>query len=31
MAMWTVTQTDRFRAVVAGAGAGIVNWQSYYG
>ncbi|HEX4961092.1 MAG TPA: S9 family peptidase [Thermoanaerobaculia bacterium] len=29
MAMWTVTQTDRFRAVVAGAG--IVNWQSYYG
>jgi dipeptidyl aminopeptidase/acylaminoacyl peptidase len=29
MAMWAVTQTDRFRAVVAGAG--IVNWQSYYG
>ncbi len=29
MAMWTVTQTDRFKAVVAGAG--IVNWQSYYG
>lgn len=29
MAMWVVTQTDRYRAVVAGAG--IVNWQSYYG
>ncbi|HKD11402.1 MAG TPA: S9 family peptidase [Thermoanaerobaculia bacterium] len=29
MAMWTVTQTDRFKAAVAGAG--IVNWQSYYG
>nr|MDP9121173.1 S9 family peptidase [Acidobacteriota bacterium] len=29
IAMWAVTQTDRFRAVVAGAG--IVNWQSYYG
>jgi dipeptidyl aminopeptidase/acylaminoacyl peptidase len=29
MAMWAVTQTDRFKAVVAGAG--IVNWQSYYG
>jgi dipeptidyl aminopeptidase/acylaminoacyl peptidase len=29
MAMWAVTQTNRFRAVVAGAG--IVNWQSYYG
>jgi dipeptidyl aminopeptidase/acylaminoacyl peptidase len=29
MAMWTVTQTDRFKAVVAGAG--VVNWQSYYG
>jgi len=29
MAMWAVTQTTRFRAVVAGAG--IVNWQSYYG
>jgi dipeptidyl aminopeptidase/acylaminoacyl peptidase len=27
--MWTVTQTDRFRAAVAGAG--IANWQSYYG
>jgi len=29
MTMWTVTQTDRFRA--AFAGAGIANWQSYYG
>jgi dipeptidyl aminopeptidase/acylaminoacyl peptidase len=29
MAMWAVTQTDRFAAVAAGAG--IVNWQSYYG
>jgi dipeptidyl aminopeptidase/acylaminoacyl peptidase len=29
MSMWAVTQTDRFKAVVAGAG--IVNWQSYYG
>jgi dipeptidyl aminopeptidase/acylaminoacyl peptidase len=29
MGMWVVTQTDRFAAVVAGAG--IVNWQSYYG
>jgi dipeptidyl aminopeptidase/acylaminoacyl peptidase len=29
MSMWTVTQTNRFRAAVAGAG--IVNWQSYYG
>ena len=29
MTMWTVTQTDRFRAAVAGAG--ISNWQSYYG
>jgi dipeptidyl aminopeptidase/acylaminoacyl peptidase len=27
--MWAVTQTNRFRAAVAGAG--IVNWQSYYG
>ena len=27
--MWTVTQTDRFGAAVAGAG--IANWQSYYG
>jgi dipeptidyl aminopeptidase/acylaminoacyl peptidase len=29
MTMWTVTQTRRFRAAVAGAG--IANWQSYYG
>jgi dipeptidyl aminopeptidase/acylaminoacyl peptidase len=29
MSMWTVTQTNRFRAAVAGAG--IANWQSYYG
>jgi dipeptidyl aminopeptidase/acylaminoacyl peptidase len=29
MTMWTVTQTDRFAAAVAGAG--ICNWQSYYG
>ena len=29
MTMWTVTQTDRFRAAVTGAG--IANWQSYYG
>jgi acylaminoacyl-peptidase len=29
MTMWTVTQTTRFRAAVAGAG--ICNWQSYYG
>ena len=29
MTMWAVTQTDRFKAAVAGAG--IVNWQSYYG
>ncbi len=29
MAMWAETQTTRFRAIVAGAG--IVNWQSYYG
>src|SRR5262249_47568826 len=29
MAMWSVTQTTRFRGVVAGAG--IANWQSYYG
>ncbi len=27
--MWAVTQTGRFRAAVAGAG--IANWQSYYG
>jgi dipeptidyl aminopeptidase/acylaminoacyl peptidase len=29
MSMWAVTQTKRFRAAVAGAG--IANWQSYYG
>ena len=29
MTMWTVTQTNRFRAAVAGAG--IANWVSYYG
>jgi len=29
MTMWAVTQTNRFRAAVAGAG--IPNWQSYYG
>lgn len=29
MTMWSVTQTDRFRAAVAGAG--IANWLSYYG
>lgn len=29
MTMLTVTRTDRFRAAVAGAG--IANWQSYYG
>ncbi len=29
MAMMAITQTNRFRAAVAGAGAG--NWQSYYG
>lgn len=29
MTMWTVTQTNRFKA--AAAGAGIANWQSYYG
>jgi dipeptidyl aminopeptidase/acylaminoacyl peptidase len=29
MAMFAVTQTQRFKAVVAGAG--ISNWQSYYG
>ena len=27
--MWAVTQTNRFHAAVAGAG--IANWQSYYG
>ena len=29
MTMWAVTQTSRFRAAVAGAG--IANYQSYYG
>jgi len=29
MTMWTVTQTNRFKAAVAGAG--IANWLSYYG
>jgi len=29
MAMWAETQTTRFKAIVGGAG--IVNWQSYYG
>jgi dipeptidyl aminopeptidase/acylaminoacyl peptidase len=29
MAIWGETQTARFKAIVAGAG--IVNWQSYYG
>ncbi|MBV9612816.1 MAG: S9 family peptidase [Acidobacteriaceae bacterium] len=29
MTMWTVTQTSRFRAAVAGAG--IADWTSYYG
>ena len=29
LTMWTVTQTNRFDAAVAGAG--IANWQSYYG
>jgi dipeptidyl aminopeptidase/acylaminoacyl peptidase len=29
MTMWAITQTQRFRAAVAGAG--IANWQSYYG
>jgi dipeptidyl aminopeptidase/acylaminoacyl peptidase len=29
MTMWAVTQTDRFKAAVAGAG--ISNWLSYYG
>ena len=29
MTMWTLTQTNRFRGAVAGAG--IANWQSYYG
>ncbi len=29
LTMWAVTQTNRFHAAVAGAG--IANWQSYYG
>ena len=29
LTMWAVTQTTRFKAAVAGAG--IANWQSYYG
>ena len=29
MTMWMVTQTTRFKGAVAGAG--IANWQSYYG
>jgi dipeptidyl aminopeptidase/acylaminoacyl peptidase len=29
MTMWTITQTNRFKAAVAGAG--ISNWHSYYG
>jgi dipeptidyl aminopeptidase/acylaminoacyl peptidase len=29
MSMWAVTQTQRFKAAVAGAG--IASWQSYYG
>jgi dipeptidyl aminopeptidase/acylaminoacyl peptidase len=29
MSMWAVTQTTTFKAAVAGAG--IANWQSYYG
>jgi dipeptidyl aminopeptidase/acylaminoacyl peptidase len=29
MTMWAVTQTNRFKAAVAGAG--ISNWLSYYG
>ena len=29
LTMWAVTQTNRFKAAVAGAG--IANWQSYYG
>jgi dipeptidyl aminopeptidase/acylaminoacyl peptidase len=29
MSMWGVTQTNRFRAAVSGAG--LANWQSYYG
>jgi dipeptidyl aminopeptidase/acylaminoacyl peptidase len=29
MTMWAVTQTQRFKAAVSGAG--LANWQSYYG
>ena len=29
MTMWTITQTSLFRAAVVGAG--LANWQSYYG
>ena len=29
MAMWANTQTDRFKAIIAGAG--LSNWVSYYG
>jgi len=29
MTMWAITQTTRFKAAVAGAG--LSNWQSYYG
>jgi dipeptidyl aminopeptidase/acylaminoacyl peptidase len=29
MTMWAVTQSDRFKAAMAGAG--LSNWQSYYG
>jgi len=29
MTMWAITQTNRFHAAVAGAG--LSNWQSYYG
>jgi dipeptidyl aminopeptidase/acylaminoacyl peptidase len=29
MTMWAVTQTNRFKAAMAGAG--LSNWQSYYG
>ena len=29
MTMWAVTQTNRFKAAVAGAG--LANWESYYG
>jgi dipeptidyl aminopeptidase/acylaminoacyl peptidase len=29
MTMWALTQTQRFRAAVVGAG--LANWQSYYG